>query len=241
MPNNHSTLRSLFKSIALAIRAKGNTTASIKADDFPDAINAIQTGSNENVSDYAAMMQMISGDYTPAFEYSRDVDVVERWALDDGDEIVTLSLPKCKVFGMRTKYLANLVSVYLPNVITISGGAFYNCQKLETVVMPEVELLDTTGGYGAFADCISLKSVDFNKAVDLTRYTFYYCTKLSQVTFRSTVLPSIDTYCFSYTPMMSMNLIGMWGSIYVLPDMIPQYKAAFPFLSSRFAPIAPNP
>lgn len=237
MPNNHSTLRSLFKSIALAIRAKGNTTASIKADDFPDAINAIQTGSNENVSDYAAMMQMISGDYTPAFEYSRDVDVVEQWALNDGDEIVTLSLPKCKVFGMRTESLANLVSVYLPNVIIISGSAFNYCLKLETVIMPEVEQIRTDNWYGAFQQCISLKSVDFNKAVDLTEYAFYYCTKLSIVTFRSTVLPNIHSSCFQYTPMMSMNLIGMWGSIYVLPDMIPQYKAAFPFLSSRFAPI----
>lgn len=44
MPNKHETLTSLFTDIADAIRSKTGETASIKADDFDTAIEAIPTG-----------------------------------------------------------------------------------------------------------------------------------------------------------------------------------------------------
>ena len=44
MPNRHTTLTSLFTDIAGAIRSKTGNTASIKADDFDTAIEAIPTG-----------------------------------------------------------------------------------------------------------------------------------------------------------------------------------------------------
>ena len=44
MPNRHTTLTSLFTDIAGAIRSKTGDTASIKADDFDTAIEAIPTG-----------------------------------------------------------------------------------------------------------------------------------------------------------------------------------------------------
>ena len=44
MPNRHTTLTSLFTDIAGAIRSKTGDTASLKADDFDTAIEAIPTG-----------------------------------------------------------------------------------------------------------------------------------------------------------------------------------------------------
>ena len=44
MANTHTTLSSLFTAIANAIRAKTGSTATIVADDFPEAITSIQTG-----------------------------------------------------------------------------------------------------------------------------------------------------------------------------------------------------
>jgi len=44
MPNVHTTLTSLFSAIANAIRGKTGSSAQIVADDFPDAIDAIPTG-----------------------------------------------------------------------------------------------------------------------------------------------------------------------------------------------------
>ena len=46
MANNHSTLAGLFTAIANAIRAKTGGTESIVADQFPDAIAAIDTQEN---------------------------------------------------------------------------------------------------------------------------------------------------------------------------------------------------
>ena len=46
MANKHSTLTSLFTDIANAIRVKTNSTSSIVADNFPDAIMAIPSGSS---------------------------------------------------------------------------------------------------------------------------------------------------------------------------------------------------
>lgn len=49
MPNTHATLTSLFSDIADAIRAKTGGTANIIADEFPDAIDAIPSGSSVTV------------------------------------------------------------------------------------------------------------------------------------------------------------------------------------------------
>lgn len=46
MANTHTTLTSLFTAIANAIRGKTGSSATIVADDFPDAISAIQVGSD---------------------------------------------------------------------------------------------------------------------------------------------------------------------------------------------------
>jgi hypothetical protein len=46
MANKHTTLSSLFKAIADAIRGKTGSTATLVADDFPNAISMIETGSD---------------------------------------------------------------------------------------------------------------------------------------------------------------------------------------------------
>ena len=46
MPNTHTTLTSLFTDIANAIRTKKGTDGSIVADDFPDEISTISTGTD---------------------------------------------------------------------------------------------------------------------------------------------------------------------------------------------------
>lgn len=44
MANTHDNLTALFSAIAAAIRSKTGSTAKIKADNFPSAIHAIETG-----------------------------------------------------------------------------------------------------------------------------------------------------------------------------------------------------
>ena len=58
MANTHTTLTSLFTEIANAIRGKTGASATIVADDFPDAISAIQVGSD--TSDATALASDIA-------------------------------------------------------------------------------------------------------------------------------------------------------------------------------------
>lgn len=62
MANTYTTLTSLFTAIANAIRSKTGSTAKIVADDFPDAIAGIQTGSDPVLEELSITE---NGEYTP--------------------------------------------------------------------------------------------------------------------------------------------------------------------------------
>lgn len=63
MANKHTTLSSLFTAIADAIRTKNETTESIVADNFPDAIAAISTGVELPVLSNPATADIIPSGY----------------------------------------------------------------------------------------------------------------------------------------------------------------------------------
>ena len=63
MANKHETLTSLFTAIANAIRGKTETSESIVADDFPSAIDGIETGVNYTI-EYEDLSGTSSGNYT---------------------------------------------------------------------------------------------------------------------------------------------------------------------------------
>jgi len=54
MPNTHATLGALFSDIADSIRGKTGSSAAIVADNFPDEIDAISTGTDTSDATAAA-------------------------------------------------------------------------------------------------------------------------------------------------------------------------------------------
>ena len=96
MPNRHTTLTSLFTDIAGAIRSKTGDTASIKADDFDTAIEAIPTGGG-------------GGEYTT--EQILGLEPINSLSYDGTD---------LSAYCLYGKKINNL---YLPNLTKIYNGA----------------------------------------------------------------------------------------------------------------------
>jgi len=90
----------------------------------------------------------------------------------------------------------SLTSIEIPaSVETIERSAFYNCTALTTVTFEKRSQLKTIGGwyedvddtcigYGAFADCTSLTSIEIPASVETIEFAaFKNCTALTTVTF----------------------------------------------------------
>ena len=94
------------------------------------------------------------------------------------------------------QYCISLTSIEIPaSVETIERSAFYNCTALTTVTFEKRSQLKTIGGwyedvddtcigYGAFADCTSLTSIEIPASVETIEVAaFQGCTALTTVTF----------------------------------------------------------
>lgn len=68
----------------------------------------------------------------------------------------------------------NLKSVELPNVIKVDKAAFSGCKNLESVSMPKVETIADK----AFFDCTKLTQVEFPEEVEISDTAFEGCNSL---------------------------------------------------------------
>ena len=71
----------------------------------------------------------------------------------------------------------SLLTVELPNVVSIGRNAFLGCSALKTVTAPKA----TTIGYSAFFGCETLEAIELPSANALDGYVFYGCTSLRMV------------------------------------------------------------
>ena len=135
MPNRHTTLTSLFTDIAGAIRSKTGDTASIKADDFDTAIEAIPTGGG-------------GGGYTT--EQVLGLEPIDSFNCDG------TSIPE---YSLSRKTINNL---YLPNlkIITNSALTHTNTYSDLNTLFNKVETIQSAGLY-YFNEKINLTS-DYN-------------------------------------------------------------------------------
>jgi hypothetical protein len=108
--------------------------------------------------------------------------------------------------------------VDFPNVTTIGGSAFYNCNSLTSVDFPNVTSID---GY-AFQKCYALTSVSLSNVTTIYGGAFMSCSALTTLIIRSTEQCYLrNSNAFSSTPIASGT-----GYIYVPAALIDQYKAA---------------
>ena len=106
------------------------------------------------------------------------------------------NIGSCAFYGCE-----NLENVTIPDTVTSIGvGAFSDCASLNKVTIPNG--VTEIGSY-AFDDCMSLKSVEIpNGVTRISQGMFSYCTGLTSVNISSNVT-TIDnvafTYCISLT------------------------------------------
>jgi hypothetical protein len=87
----------------------------------------------------------------------------------------------------------NLISVYLPSVITIDDAVFNGCTALTSIDLPVAQTI----GYNAFGHCTALTSIDLPQATTIDDAAFYCCTALDTI-----ILRNPETVC-------AMNVLAM--------------------------------
>lgn len=81
-------------------------------------------------------------------------------------------------------YCEDLRSVNLPNVTDIDDSAFEGCSALEEVNVPKLQ----TVGYSAFGGCEELVSIDLPEVTMIEEYAFDTCTALTNIN-----MPKVET------------------------------------------------
>lgn len=137
-------------------------------------------------------------------QYQIDEDLInyEFYEIDDGTICISdyngtidfLILPS-EYEGKQITKISNafvdcsIKGIIIPEGITvISGNSFYDCSKLETVVMPDTVIELGTTLYGEFGKCSSLRNIKLSKKLkEIPFSTFQECKSLETFVIPSSV------------------------------------------------------
>lgn len=114
-------------------------------------------------------------------------------------------------------YIKNLITVDLPEVISIGMNAFGNCTNLINVSLPKLSYFSSTN---VFNGCSSLTKLDFPKLSKIQSASFNNCTSLTTVVLRNpSVCTLVNVNAFNNTPIAKGT-----GYIYVPDNLVDTYK-----------------
>lgn len=150
-----------------------------------------------------------------------------------------------------------LSEINIPNANIIGVQAFANCSSLISVQLGIIDLIDQYG----FQNCYSLKTLNCEFIADVANYTFGYCSNLENITIASCGYAAFSncknlskvnlltmsgnainnfSITFANTPMLSSDLLGYYGSIYVPYSALSLFRANYPSYSERFEELDPT-
>ncbi len=126
---------------------------------------------------------------TEHLEYSNHAQI-ENHAFKDCTSLTEITLAEgLTVMGQRSLENTALTSVTVPSTVTELTRTFYNCKKLEEVILQEGAL--TTIGINAFGECEALKSLEIPPTVTtFNEAPFLNCKALKMLV----LPPSLKTF-----------------------------------------------
>jgi len=105
--------------------------------------------------------------------------------------ILSVNIPQAISIGEHAFYYrVKLTAVSLPEATAIGTKAFAVCSNLTTVSLPKV----TTIGVRAFPSCTNLTTVSLPKATEIDDYAFYNCTNLTTVSLPKATTINTDAF-----------------------------------------------
>lgn len=121
---------------------------------------------------------------------------------------INLSNTTVQTIGDYAFYNCNsLVEISLPESLkTIGRSAFSQCGRLAEIDLSETEV--ETIGEAAFFECINLEEITFSKTLkEIGRSAFYKCSALQEMDVPNTV-KSVGEYAFAHCALLSKATIG---------------------------------
>lgn len=187
-------------SVANAIRTKGGTSAQLAFPaDFVSAIAAIPSGGTDLLAD------LCNGTMT---------------RLDD-DNITNF------LISLRGSSF-NLTSIFLKNLTELSGGYCFGNNKVQSIVLPSLEIVTSSGFF--FNGASSLTKIDIGSSFStdssgIRNNTFNSASSLNLLVLRKTseIVPLQNINAFNNTPFASG---GAGGTLYVHGSLVSSYQSA---------------
>ena len=130
------------------------------------------------------------------------------------------TLTKARAYAFN--YCSSLLSINLPNLITVGAASIGNCSKLKEAHLPNAS--ESAGSASLFVNCTELEFADVGYFATFPLNVFSGCGKLTTVIIRTNSIPPLQNLnAFSGTPYASG---GSGGKIYVPSALIESYKSA---------------
>lgn len=168
----HENLTALFTAIADSIRGKTGGTDAIIADDFPEAIDGIQTGGGvDKIQRYIELQGNSAANLFNGFGGTSIGDLMDGVDMSNVTNVTNM-------FYSCTALTS--VPLFDTSSITTMGGMFNVCRALTSV--PLFDTRNAVSINGMFSNCSALTSVpSFDiRNVTLTTGMFTYCNALTE-------------------------------------------------------------
>ena len=151
-----------------SIEAKGVTVPSnASIVDYPDYIDAIQTGGGGGSSEeYDALKGIVDGSIV-TFKMPSGMTEIKQYRMYNYTSVTSADLTGCTNVGQYAFYqCTNLTSATMPNVTTVGQYAFYNDSSLVIEELPTS--VASIGQYGMYN--VKVKKIDGNTFTDIGVY-----------------------------------------------------------------------